>query len=372
MKVLITKKMFQFKENLKKLGEWLNIQLRMTLNEVMRKHYKIKWKEKLIEMKVRSKPNEDLPKKRYPVIDKMNYRLLDDKLPKKVNPVRDKYKECFLCNKMGIIVFSCKKNENKGIGLLEVCNICFDKLKLRFGRHLQNMDVQSFVLFKSLISDGKNMNDNYSSNVGKKLEKFDFLDLKRLKKNEAELENNYKKIRIKIPSMEDDVPVNVYSMNSQYGFRKTRKIIYSERNEVENNVKYSKVCGVVKLNAPKNANHMKRSLFQFNKQKLEGREFWMNSLNCLKNFSRLKITRITEDGRRKKNDFIPGWMVRSKHLIDCKENKFTRSWKFKKSNKFDTKRKFKMKDLIGMANDTLNPTSSEGINERFSTASEEQ
>jgi hypothetical protein len=47
-------------------------------------------------------------------------------------------------------------------------------------------------------------------------------------------------------------------------------------------------------------------------------------------------------------------------------------WKFRKLRKFETKNKFKMKDLLCMANDTLNPASSGGINVRFSTASEEQ
>jgi hypothetical protein len=127
----------------------------------------------------------------------------------------------------------------------------------------------------------------------------------------------------------------------------------------------------------------------------------------LLNFSKLMFKRITKNGRSEfDTDFIPGWMARSKHLKrseeEVNENKFARNWKFKRKadeNKFirkwkfkkkfavkkferrwkfkklrksDMKNKFKMKDLLCMTNDTLNPTSSEGINEKISTATEEQ
>jgi hypothetical protein len=209
--------------------------------------------------------------------------------------------------------------------------------------------------------------------------------------NEADLENVYKKRRIKSPSMEDDVLINGYPDKNQYGFKETRKFIHLESNDVENDIKYSKVCGMVKIKAPQSVIHKKRSLLQFNNTNLECRVFLLNNtdwINGLMNFSRLKFRRITKNDRSKENtDYVPGWLARSKHLKRSKEKvdedkftkrwkfkkkfaveKFERRWKFKKLRKSDMKNKFKMKDLLCMANDTLNPTSSEGINERFSTA----
>jgi hypothetical protein len=272
---------------------------------------------------------EDLPKERYPEIDKNNI-------------------EINICNIKGKVVFSCNKIENKGVELFVVCNKRFSKITLRFVRHLQNVDLQSLLLFKNLKSGGKNRRINDSNDVENCPSKFEFHDLKRMKENEADLENVFKKRRIKISSMEDDMPTNGYPKKSQYGFKGREKIIYLESNDVESNIKYSKVGGKVKINAPENAVHEKLSLLQFDNTNLECREFLMNNwIDGLMNFSKLEFKRITKSGQSKENfDFIPGWMARSKHLIRGDESKFTKNWKFKKNvdeSKFTRKWKFRKK-----------------------------
>jgi hypothetical protein len=316
----------------------------------------------------------DVPKKRYPVIDKDKKSGLEE-IQWYDNNVED--------------ILTGNKDGNREGELSKVCNKCFSNIILRFVRQLLNMDVQSFLQFKSLTK--KNVKDKTGLTVAivylMNLLKFGIQDLKRLKENYADLENIYKKRRIKISSMEDDVSISRYPDKDQIEFEEVMNFVHAEDG---NTIKYSKVYGNVKINSPKSVVHKKWGLLQFNDSDPRWWELLLNNIEMsfdLTSFFSLKFGKISMQETKYCNDWIPGWMARAKFLKRSKEkfderkfekrkkfaeDRFVRKWKFKNLRKIEAKSKFKMKDLLHMAQESLDPTSSEGINEEFSTAAEEQ
>jgi hypothetical protein len=139
--------------------------------------------------------------------------------------------------------------------------------------------------------------------------------------------------------------------------------VYLECNDLKQFIKNSKVCGSVKIKAPKNVVHTIWSLLQLNKNKPRGCEILMNKLMMcsgwmkwfmLKFGKKLKILRKEVDG------------------------KFERRWKFKKEVfmirwKFKNLQNLKF-EFMGnlLCQGKIDLTSSEGINGKISTAGEEQ
>jgi hypothetical protein len=157
------------------------------------------------------------------------------------------------------------------------------------------MYLQSFLQFKSLTLEGReNVKDNNHFDVALTyLMNFlmtGFLDLKRLKENHADLENVFKKRRVKISSMRVDVPISRYPDKSE-NFEKhdeknskdchlcgnMEEIILTENGVENREVELSEVCNKCFSNIILRFVRLLRSMdlqsfLQFKSLILEGRE----------------------------------------------------------------------------------------------------
>jgi hypothetical protein len=352
--------------------EILTRKVRMKRNELQGMHRKTRWKgdefvivnleffEKIISMK------NDMPIKRYPNDMKKTTRMgaEEDLLNYQKSGNMEK------------IVLAGNVIDNRENELSKVCEMNLCNRNIRLSRQLQSISLQSFLQFKDPIFDGrKDAKDNNDFGIAPtcsmNILKLKFYGLKNLKESDISLENIFKKRRIKISSRKDELPINRYPGSNRIGLKKydVMKFILAKSNDAVNMFELSKVCDNVIIKAHKSVNHKERSLLQFEKFNLEGREFLLEN-NCLKiylmNLYDSKLIKYLmmkfKFFERKKQlekgcccDWIPSWLARSKYLSrygNETEDNFGKKCKFKKKGlqEFVSKCKFKMKGLFYVDN----------------------
>jgi hypothetical protein len=187
---------------------------------------------------------------------------------------------------MDKIILTGNRSDNRKIELSKVCEMCFSNTKLRFVRRLQSAGLQSFLQFNNSLLEGRenvldNMHRDDTSTCLMKILKLKFDGLEYLIGSNVILENVFKKRKVKISSMREDVPIIRYSEKNRVKLNNFRdgnmkKIILTEGDD--NKIKLSKVCEdlIIKQGA-KSVNHKEQSLLQFDKLMLVGREFLWNN-----------------------------------------------------------------------------------------------
>jgi hypothetical protein len=350
--------------------EILTRRVRLKRNKLQGMHRKTRWKgdEFMIEdcqisfEKIGiTSMEDDMPKMKYPDnnYDKMKAEkdLLD--YQKKGN--------------MDKIILTGSEYDNRKIELSKVCEMCFSNSKLRFVRGLQNTGQQSFLQFDDSMLEGRGkmlddaQYDDASTNLVKIL-KLKFYSLKYLKESDVTLENVFKKRKIKISSMREDVPIIRYPEKGRiklnnYKDGKVEKITLTEGDDSNNMIELSKVCeDVIKKQGAQSVNHKEQSILQFDRTILVGRELLWNNGNVentstnltdsrvkkylmmkLKSYERGKILMKRDVNREE--DWIPCWLARSKYL---RRSKMRFGWQDEMGRRFVTRWKFKMKGLLYM------------------------
>jgi hypothetical protein len=333
-KIVLTRKLWQFKKELKKLTDWLIVKVRIKLNKFKRKYYKTRWKEKVIVLNARFKDDDELPKKKYPEIDKILCKMywlkdnvpitksdlpkekypeidkfieliknelprvrnptidkdkVEDELPRVRNPVIDKDKiEIQICRVQGknqlddngknfVLIY--KFVLIKESKLPQNWNNCFSNYKLRFDRQLQSNGLPFTLQVEKLIENNKIMENKIFEVAGNNFWKPDLFVFR----NEINSENLFKRRRSMLFEFQNEADCENLFKKRKTKFKmlnflketemKDMKTVYLEMKDVVQFINYCKVCGNVKIKTQKSAIHMLWILIQIDKYKPRGWEF---------------------------------------------------------------------------------------------------